>query len=124
MRMRILTWICGALGVLLIAGLVLYFTVVGLDKADKLASVIGGIAGLVALGSAAFGMLLEGRSRPSSSNGNNSDVRVRNEISGGGFCGPVFQGDFTGPISLASAAEHRTMHAERSNEETHERRKD
>ena len=51
-------WVWGGAGttVAAVSGLGVYFTQVGLDKADKLASVIGALVALVGLAMTAFGV--------------------------------------------------------------------
>ena len=55
---RGLVWASAVVGGLAIAGLGVYFVVVGLDRADKLASVIGVFATLIGLGLSASGAVL------------------------------------------------------------------
>lgn len=50
-------WAGAGLTVVAVAGLGVYFAVVGLDKADKLASVIGGLTALVGLAVALYGLV-------------------------------------------------------------------
>jgi hypothetical protein len=45
-------------GGLLLAGLSIYFVKIGLDRADKVASAISALVGLVGLGLAAYGVVL------------------------------------------------------------------
>ena len=52
-----MTWGGGTIAVAAAAGLGWYFTLVGLDKADKVASVIGAFVGLAGLGVAVYGAL-------------------------------------------------------------------
>jgi hypothetical protein len=90
-------------------GLVVYFVGVGLDKADKLASVVGAFIGLAGLGLAGYGTVLARRSTPQPeadpqltpdqepASGTGS---VHNTFSGGTAYGPVIMGrDITGSIS-------------------------
>ncbi|TDC55474.1 hypothetical protein E1281_12165 [Actinomadura sp. KC345] len=60
MRRRALTWGGGIVAVAAAAGLGWHFAAVGLDRADKLASVIGAFVGLTALGVAVYGALSGG----------------------------------------------------------------
>lgn len=53
-----LAWICGAVWVLAAAGLIAYFTAVGLDQADKLASVIGLTVTLIGLACQVFSLVM------------------------------------------------------------------
>jgi hypothetical protein len=54
-------WVGGALTAVAVAGLGLYLTAVGLDKADKLAGVIGAFVGLAGLAIALYGMVADRR---------------------------------------------------------------
>ncbi|TQS31031.1 hypothetical protein [Microbispora sp. KK1-11] len=115
---RVLTWAGGIAAVGAGSALAVYLSTVGLDKADKLASVIGLFVGLAGLGVGVWGLLLTRRQEtaptPASDAGrmNNAvgnavdnavhrDVRaaVHNEISGGTIYGPVIQGHtISGPF--------------------------
>jgi hypothetical protein len=57
MNSRRWVWIGTAVTVVAVAGLAGYFMVVGLEAADKVASVISGLAALVGLALAAYGLL-------------------------------------------------------------------
>ncbi|WP_214103911.1 hypothetical protein [Acrocarpospora catenulata] len=57
-RSRLLWAIVGLLTGLALAGLAAYFVKVGLDDADKTASVIGAFIGLIGLGLAGYGIVL------------------------------------------------------------------
>ncbi|MGI5159544.1 hypothetical protein [Microbispora sp. CA-102843] len=102
---RVLTWAGGIAALGAGSALAVYLSSVGLDKADKLASVIGLFVGLAGLGVGVWGLLLARRQEahaPASGAGAVSgDVRtaVHNEISGGTIHGPVIQGHtITGPV--------------------------
>ncbi|XVQ88878.1 hypothetical protein ACQP2K_16110 [Microbispora siamensis] len=74
--------------------LAVYLSSVGLDKADKLASVIGLFVGLAGLAVGVWGLLLTRRQEahaPANAPGTVSH-EVHNEISGGTIHGPVVQG--------------------------------
>ncbi|MBE3009412.1 hypothetical protein IL992_09395 [Microbispora sp. NEAU-D428] len=76
------------------SALAVYLSSVGLDKADKLASVIGLFVGLAGLAAGVWGLLLTRRQEahaPANGPGAVSHD-VRNEISGGTIHGPVIQG--------------------------------
>ncbi|MGC5010732.1 hypothetical protein ACLQ2R_08215 [Streptosporangium sp. DT93] len=94
---------------LVITGLGVHFAVAGLDDADKLASVVGGVAGIIGVGLSVYGLALARRvpgtspesAGPASAPGGDT---VTNTI-GGTVHGPVLQGhDFTGPITLGSSS--------------------
>ncbi|MBO4272431.1 hypothetical protein [Microbispora triticiradicis] len=125
MRGRVLTWAGGIAALGAGAALVVYLSSVGLDDADKLASVIGLFVGLVSLAVGVWGLLLTRREHartPASGTGATGNAAanraaagtgtrtgtgtetgrvssgVHNEISGGTFHGPVVQGHtVTGP---------------------------
>jgi hypothetical protein len=61
MRGRVLAWASGVVAVGVAAGLGVYFWVVGLDKADKSASVAGAFVGLAALVVSIYGVVREHR---------------------------------------------------------------
>lgn len=78
-------------GLVAVGGLAVYFVTVGLERADKIASVVGAIVGLLGLGVAVFAAF--GKSEGDSES-------VRNEVNGT-VHGTVVQGkDFHGPINL------------------------
>jgi hypothetical protein len=88
MSSRKAKWVGGGLAAASAVGLAGYLSLVGLDEADKLASVIGAFIGLAGLALAVLGG--GGGSEPV------DEGDVHNEVSGGTFHGPVFQGrDFT-----------------------------
>lgn len=104
------TWVGAcAIGVTL-AGLGGYFAAIGLDEADRLASVVGSLVGIAGLGLSGYGLLLtrrvpSGPSGETASTPRPDDGGVTNTISGT-VHGPVFQGrDVTGPITLGLSAE-------------------
>ncbi|MEV7802461.1 hypothetical protein AB0O28_05895 [Microbispora sp. NPDC088329] len=108
-RTRILTWAGGIAALGAGAALAVYLSSVGLDKADKLASVIGLFVGLAGLAVAVWGLLPTRRQEttpPASGTGRvnhaaNHDVHtaVHNEISGGTVHGPVIQAHtVNGPV--------------------------
>ncbi|GAA4186568.1 hypothetical protein GCM10022252_18770 [Streptosporangium oxazolinicum] len=73
MSKRVQVWCGAAVAFAVLVGLGVYFLSVGLDRADKVASVIGAFVGLAGLGLALHGML----SAPAQAVGG-----VHNEISG------------------------------------------
>ncbi|MFG1874237.1 hypothetical protein ACGFIV_05305 [Sphaerisporangium sp. NPDC049003] len=102
---RVARWVGGALVAVAVIGLGVYFTTVGLDKADKLASVIGVFIGLAGLALAIYGLLADRRTgppspRPSTAQDTGS---VRNEIHGGTHYGPVIQGRDFRQVNLGSS---------------------
>jgi hypothetical protein len=64
---RVLAWGGAAVAVLALVGLGAYFGVVGLDEADKLASVIGAFVALVGLALSGYGLVQERRGAPTPS---------------------------------------------------------
>ena len=54
-----MVWAGAGLTIVAVAGLGVYFALVGLDKADKLASVVGALAAVVGLASTIFGLTAE-----------------------------------------------------------------
>ena len=54
---RVLFWVGAIVGVLALAGLGVYFAASGLDKADKVASVIGAFVAVVSLAMSAYGLI-------------------------------------------------------------------
>jgi hypothetical protein len=58
---RVFVWSGAVVTVVALAGLGAYFGVVGLDEADKLASVIGAFAALVGLGLSGYGVVRKRR---------------------------------------------------------------
>ncbi|WP_161627981.1 hypothetical protein [Microbispora catharanthi] len=109
---RVLTWAGGIAALGAGSALAVYLSMVGLDKADKLASVIGLFVGLAGLVVGVWGLLLTRQEPPAPASGAgtvdnavdsavNRDVRaaVHNEISGGTIHGPVIQGHtISGPV--------------------------
>lgn len=61
---RTLAWTGGAVTSVATAGLITYFAAVGLDEANKIASVISAIIGLAGLAVAVYGVLVAHRSPP------------------------------------------------------------
>ncbi|WP_182897168.1 hypothetical protein [Microbispora sp. H10830] len=121
---RVLTWAGGIAALGAGSALAVYLSMVGLDKADKLASVIGLFVGLAGLVVGVWGLLLTRQEPPAPASGAgavdnpvdnpvdspvdnavdsavNRAVRaaVHNEISGGTIHGPVIQGHtISGPV--------------------------
>jgi len=63
---RVLVWGSAITGGLALIALGAYFVGTGLNRADKLASVIGAFAALIGLGMSVYGVVLTRRSRPQS----------------------------------------------------------
>jgi hypothetical protein len=110
MSSRVAKWTGGVLGIAAGVGLVVYFVVVGLDKADKLASVIGVFLGLAGIALASYGVVVD-RALPGSTSVSTSAPpapidppggagRVHNEISGGIVHGLVIQAGSVGPVGF------------------------
>jgi hypothetical protein len=78
---RVLAWASTIAGGLALVGLGVVFVVVGLDTADRLASVIGAFAALVGLGLSGYGVVLARRTAPVSGPG---PQRVAGVDTGGG----------------------------------------
>lgn len=103
MSRRTAKWV----GVILAAGSALgmgsYFITIGLDKADKLASVAGAFIGLAGLILAIYGFARGGQSdlpaeQPPAATVQREDMH--NEIRGGTYHGPVLQGRNFGAIKF------------------------
>lgn len=87
-----------------LAGLGVYFTLVGLEKADKLSSVIGLFVAVAGLGVAVYGLVTD---RKSSGGGEDTPHCVsasgeRSIAIGGDNSGPVSSGD--GPVQNITAS--------------------
>ncbi|MFI0418616.1 hypothetical protein [Spongiactinospora sp. 9N601] len=113
-------WFGGAVAVTAVAGLAGYFVAVGLDRADKLASVIGVFLGLAGLCLSVYGTVT-GRAAQPPSGSAGADMPapepltptpplpdagrggVRNNISGGVFHAPVIQSGTIGPVPLGTS---------------------
>jgi hypothetical protein len=101
MSARVAKWAGGALTAVATAGLGVYFTTVGLDKADKLASVIGAFIGLAGLALTAYGTITDRRpDQPPPVE--STPGAVHNEILGGIRLGPVLLGRDFGQIALGT----------------------
>jgi hypothetical protein len=107
MSARVAKWAGGALTAAAAGGLGVYFTAVGLDKADKLASVIGAFIGLAGLALAAYGTITDRRpdQPPPAENppeATSTPGTVHNEIHGGTHHGPAIQGRDIGQVTLGT----------------------
>ena len=93
---RVVKWVGGLLTLLTAAGMGAYFLKVGLDKADKLAGVIGAFIALAGIALTVYGTVTAGAGRPAAPvqepSGSSDADDVHNEIVGGTFYGPVGQG--------------------------------
>lgn len=58
-RLRTLTWSGAGIAILVLAGLGAYFAIVGLDKANELAGIIGVFVGLAGLSLSVYGIVRE-----------------------------------------------------------------
>ncbi|MGW3353537.1 hypothetical protein ACWDA3_60545 [Nonomuraea rubra] len=115
MKGRILTWVGGASTIVAASCLASYFVKVGLDKADKLASVLGLFVALVGLVLAIWGVMLARKSVPSTRTSSQSvadgtvhgDVTQIRGVTGSvriGHSAPRFDpGSHTTPTSAASS---------------------
>jgi hypothetical protein len=93
----------GALAVIAAIAMGVYFTAVGLDEADKIASAIGAFIGLAGLVLAIYGTVRARRlervpQQPSAAQ--RAGGAVHNEIHGGTLQGPVIQGRDFGQVTL------------------------
>lgn len=83
MRARVPVWGGAGVAVAALVGLGVYFATVGLDEADKLASVIGVFVAVAGLGVAVYGLIAERRT-VGSSGGGGEGVRQRAKATGRG----------------------------------------
>jgi hypothetical protein len=95
---RIVKWAGGAVTAAAVVVLGVYFATVGLDKADKLASVLGAFIGVAGLALTIYGNVADRRSSTQ-----DSPVSVHNQIGEGTFHGPVFQGRDYDHVDLTSS---------------------
>lgn len=86
------------------AGLGVYFTRVGLDNADKLASVIGVFVAVAGLAAAVYGLIAEPKSSDGRQNGPNSPARPSASASASGERSIAIGGDNTGIASTGDGA--------------------
>lgn len=66
---RVVAWMSAIVGGIVLVGLGVFFAVIGLDRADKLASVIGALVGLIGIGLSTYGVVLARRAATSLSGG-------------------------------------------------------
>lgn len=94
-------WAGGVLTAGAVVGLGVYFAVVGLDRADKLATLIGVFVAIAGLALTIYQTLTDRRSAPppQPSAAQNTSPAMHNKITGGTFYGSVFQGRNTIPGS-------------------------
>lgn len=100
---RAVAGVGGALAVIAATTMGIYFTVVGLDEADKLASAIGAFIGLAGLALAIYGTVNARRSNPPPQRPSAAQIApgtVHNEISGGIAHGAVIQARDVGHVAL------------------------
>lgn len=108
---RVVGWVGGIIATATTLVLVLYLASAGLDKADKLASVLGLFIGLAGLAAAIYSLAgnrsssdtphLRDSAHPTTSDASAGDVH--NTISGGTVRGTLIQGrDFSGPLTLGT----------------------
>ncbi|MEU8377850.1 hypothetical protein [Streptosporangium sp. NPDC048865] len=83
-----------------------YFIAVGLDRADKLASVLGAFVGLLGLGLAVYGAV---SSRPEEADPEPEPGGVHNEISGTVHGNAVQARDVEGGITFGAPESHRAQ---------------
>lgn len=92
---RVLFWAGATAGVLLLAGLGVYFAEVGLDKADKLGSVVGALIATASLGLSVFGLIRDERNVGSASKAHASAPDGRSITIAGDNTGVASTGDNT-----------------------------
>jgi hypothetical protein len=92
---RVLIWAGAIAGVLALAGLGGYFVTVGLDKADKLGSVVGALIAVVSLGVSVYGLVQDRRDTQPSTAPNASAQGRRSIAIGGDNTGIASIGDNT-----------------------------
>ncbi|MGS2644174.1 hypothetical protein [Streptosporangium sp. LJ11] len=103
MSRRALTWSGVAVALVALATLGWYFITVGLDRADKLASVLGAFVGLLGLGLAVYGAF---SSRPEEAAPEPEAGGVHNEISGTVHGNAVQARDIEGGITFGAPKPH------------------
>ncbi|MEU4832243.1 hypothetical protein [Streptosporangium sp. NPDC023615] len=111
MSRRTLTWSGVAVALVALAALGWYFIAVGLDRADKLASVIGALVGLLGLGLAVYGAVSSPPEAVSSPSGEAEPEAgdVHNEISGTVHGNAVQARDIEGGITFGAPRPHRAQ---------------
>lgn len=87
-----------------------YFAAVGLEEADRLASVLGVFVGLAGLLIAIFGPALSVHTgRTIRENVRDRGVATHNTVSGGTIHGSILQGhEFSGPVNLGGSSSRPT----------------
>lgn len=102
---RTAKWVGGVLAAGAGLGMGAYFIAVGLDRADKLASVAGAFIGLGGLVLALYGVARERQQdvppeqlQPAEP----TREATHNQIQGGTYYGPVIQGRDIGPVNIGS----------------------
>lgn len=106
MSRRTLAWSGIAVALVVLAALGWYFIAVGLDRADKLASVLGAFVGLLGLGLAVYGVV---SSRPEEAEPEPEPGDVHNEISGTVHGNAVQARDIDGGITFGAPKPHRAQ---------------
>ncbi|MER5644351.1 hypothetical protein [Streptosporangium sp. NPDC002524] len=104
MSRRALAWSGAAVALMALVALGWYFIAVGLDRADKLASVLGAFVGLLGLGLAVYGAV---SSRPEDTAPEPGPGGFHNEISGTVHGNVVQAGDIEGGITFGAPKPHR-----------------
>ncbi|MFF5114047.1 hypothetical protein [Streptosporangium sp. NPDC000509] len=104
MSRRALTWSGVAVTLVALAALGCYFIAVGLDRADKLASVLGAFVGLLGLGLAIYGTV---SSHPEAAQPEPGGVH--NEISGTVHGSAVQARDIEGGITFGAPKPHKAQ---------------
>lgn len=101
MARRVLVWVGAGLVMAALAGLGVYFAVVGLDKADKWASVIGVFVAISGLVVAIAGLFTD---RHNSSSGGSGGGQASPRVSASGERSVAIGGDNSGNISTGDGA--------------------
>ncbi|MER5620205.1 hypothetical protein ABT061_04090 [Streptosporangium sp. NPDC002544] len=104
MSRRTLVWLGVTVALAALIALGWYFIAVGLDRADKLASVLGAFVGLVGLGLAVFGVV---SARPEDAEPGPESGGVHNEISGTVHGNAVQARDIEGGITFDAPKPYR-----------------
>ncbi|WP_326643591.1 hypothetical protein OG884_07750 [Streptosporangium sp. NBC_01755] len=114
MSKRTLIWLGVTVALAALAALGWYFIAVGLDRADKLASVLGAFVGLLGLGLAVFGVVSSPPKDTVSSPPKDTEPEpepggVHNEISGTVHGSAVQARDIEGGITFGTPKPHRAQ---------------
>jgi hypothetical protein len=112
MRGRVLVWVGAVIAVAALVGLGIYFSRVGLENADKLASVIGVFVAVAGLGATVYGLIAD---RQRSGGG----VRQLAKADGRGRVNQAGRDINEGPLEHLTATEDDTDASSTASDETH-----